>query len=58
MNRRYSSTAVGFPIHNDQKPLAKAVCDTFPSCTPAHRHALMPTHTDTETPPADAPKNQ
>ena len=30
-NRRYSSTAVGFPIRNDQKPYSQRVSEGFPS---------------------------
>lgn len=30
-DRRYSSTAVGFPIRNDQKPLVQGLLGKFPS---------------------------
>ena len=30
--RRYSSTAVGFPIRNDQKPYSQGISEGFPTC--------------------------
>ena len=35
--RRYSSTAVGFPIRNDQKPYSQGISEGFPTCTGARR---------------------
>ena len=35
--RRYSSTAVGFPIRNDQKPYSQGVSLGFPTCIGARR---------------------
>ena len=36
-NRRYSSTAVGFPIRNDQKPYSQGISEGFPTCIGARR---------------------
>jgi hypothetical protein len=35
--RRYSSTAVGFPIRNDQKPYSQVISEGFPTCIGARR---------------------
>lgn len=35
--RRYSSTAVGFPIRNDQKPYSQGISEGFPTCIGARR---------------------
>lgn len=35
--RRYSSTAVGFPIRNDQKPYYQGISEGFPTCIGARR---------------------
>ena len=35
--RRYSSTAVGFPIRNDQKPYTQGISEGFPTCIGARR---------------------
>ena len=35
--RRYSSTAVGFPISNDQKPYSQGISEGFPTCIGARR---------------------
>lgn len=37
MKRRYSSTAVGFPIRNDQKPYSQGISEGFPTCIGARR---------------------
>ena len=38
--RRYSSTAVGFPIRNDQKPYSQGISEGFPTCIGA-RHVRI-----------------
>ena len=35
--RRYSSTAVGFPIRNDQMPYSQGISEGFPTCIGARR---------------------
>ena len=53
--RRYSSTAVEFPIRNDQKPHSHGLSGVFPSWVRAHR---TPTYVHTRTKSAPSPENQ
>ena len=53
--RRYSSTAVEFPIRNDQKPHSHGVSDGFPS---GERARLTPTYVHTRTMSAPTTENR
>ena len=53
--RRYSSTAVEFPIRNDQKPHSHGLSDRFPSWERARR---TPTYVHTRTKSTPSPEYQ